>query len=217
VNGGERLPQGNRAPRFPGFDVLAQKDHWDDATRSTVLSRVHALPPIRFFTAMEEAIATPLLDRLMGQDDDEDPHRIRLVRMVDARLAEQETDGWHYDTMPQDDQAWRDTLAGIDADARERYGRGFAECSIGEQRELLAAVHGWAGERWHGMPPQQVWSLWTRYAATAFYSHPEAWNEIGFPGPAYPRGYKNPGVDKLEPFEVRDARPQDDPVAERRG
>ena len=29
-----------------------------------------------------------------------------------------------------------------------------------------------------------------RYACTAFYAHPWAWNEIGFGGPAYPRGYK---------------------------
>jgi hypothetical protein len=59
-----------------------------------------------------------------------------------------------------------------------------------------------------------VWSLWTRYACTAFYAHPAAWAEIGFPGPAYPRGYKNAGVGKLEPFEVRDARPAEDPVKE---
>ena len=31
--------------------------------------------------------------------------------------------------------------------------------------------------------PHHVWSLWTRYACTAFYSHPWAWNEIGFGGP----------------------------------
>ena len=46
--------------------------------------------------------------------------------------------------------------------------------------------------------------------------HLSAWNEIGFPGPAYPRGYKNPGVDAREPFEVRDTRPADDPVTDRR-
>jgi hypothetical protein len=73
-------------------------------------------------------------------------------------------------------------------------------------------VHDSKADRWHGFPPAQVWSLWTRYACTAFYSHPWAWSEIGFAGPAYPRGYKNIGVDKLEPFEVRDARPSDDPV-----
>ena len=54
------------------------------------------------------------------------------------------------------------------------------------------------------MPAKQVWSLWTRYACAAFYSHPWAWNEIGFGGPAYPRGYKNIGPDKREPWEVKD-------------
>src|SRR3954471_21016190 len=57
-------------------------------------------------------------------------------------------------------------------------------------------------QSWHGLPAKHVWSLWTRYACAAFYSHPWAWNEIGFGGPAYPRGYKNLGG--REPWEVRD-------------
>jgi hypothetical protein len=50
-----------------------------------------------------------------------------------------------------------------------------------------------------------------RYACSAFYSHPWAWNEIGFGGPAYPRGYKYLALGAREPWEVpeRDAR---DPV-----
>ena len=60
------------------------------------------------------------------------------------------------------------------------------------------------GASWHGWSAAHVWSLWTRYACTAFYSHPWAWNEIGFPGPAYPRGYLNPGVDARERWEVAD-------------
>ena len=57
------------------------------------------------------------------------------------------------------------------------------------------------GDDWHGLPAGHVWSLWTRYACTAFYAHPWSWNEIGFGGPAYPRGYKNIGLDKREPWE----------------
>jgi len=57
-----------------------------------------------------------------------------------------------------------------------------------------------------------VWSLWTRYACTAFYSHPRAWDEIGFDGPAYPRGYKNLGIGRREPFEVEDAHPAQLPI-----
>ena len=40
-----------------------------------------------------------------------------------------------------------------------------------------------------------------RYACAAFYSHPWAWNEIGFGGPAYPRGYANLGLDRREHWE----------------
>ena len=86
------------------------------------------------------------------------------------------------------------------------FGRGFAELISAEQAALVSAVQHRAdrGERWHGWPAGQLWSLWTRYATTAFYSHPWAWNEIGFPGPAYPRGYLNLGVDSRERWEVAD-------------
>jgi hypothetical protein len=114
--------------------------------------------------------------------------------------------------MPDDARAWRHTLAALDRDATDQFGVGFAGCSPAQQRTVVQAVQDLGSTHWHGLVAKQVWSLWTRYACTAFYSHPTAWNEIGFPGPAYPRGYKNPGVDSREPFEVPDARPGDDPV-----
>lgn len=191
--------------RFPGFDTLAQTKHWDRATQATVGVRLGMLPRIRFFTPLEEATADALFDQLLDQR--EDP-RVPVTQLVDSRLAEQQTDGWHYADLPGDRDAWRRTLALLDSDAREACGRGFAECGWDEQRALLAGIHDRGSEAWHGMAADRVWSLWSRYACTAFYSHPWAWNEIGFAGPAYPRGYKNLGIDRREPFEVADARPQ---------
>ena len=129
---------------------------------------------------------------------------VPVVNLIDARLAEQQTDGWRYDDMPEDGQAWRDTLAALDSDARDQLRRTASPaCAEDQQAALIQAVQDLGSDAWHGLPRQAVWSLWTRYACTAFYAHPSAWNEIGFPGPAYPRGYKNPGVDRREPFEVR--------------
>jgi hypothetical protein len=69
---------------------------------------------------------------------------------------------------------------------------------------------------WHGMPASRVFSLWLRYACSAFYSHPWAFNEIGYGGPAYPRGYKNLGLDRRENWEVAERDAQDPvPWAER--
>jgi hypothetical protein len=36
---------------------------------------------------------------------------------------------------------------------------------------------------------------------STFYSHPWAWNEIGFGGPAYPRGYSRLGPGQREHWE----------------
>jgi Gluconate 2-dehydrogenase subunit 3 len=201
--------------RFPGFDVLSQSKHWDQATAGVVLARIGRQPALRYFTPTEQAVATALCDQLLDQHADRpDEPRVPVVNMIDARLAEEETDGWRYHDLPEDGQAWRDSLAALDQDATDRFGGVFASCSPEHQATLIQAVQDRGSESWHGMPAAHVWSLWTRYACTAFYSHPTAWNEIGFPGPAYPRGYKNPGVDSREPFEVRDARPTEDPVAE---
>jgi hypothetical protein len=196
-------------PRFPGFDVLAQHRHWDAVTAGVVLERVSNVRDFRFFTPDEQAVATVLCDRLLGQRGDD---RIPIAAMIDARLAEAQTDGWRYADMPEDGRAWRDTLAALGDDAHRRYGRGFVDCSEKEQVDLIQAVQDLGTRRWHDLPADRVWSLWTRYACTAFYAHPDAWSEMGFPGPAYPRGYKNIGVDRREPFEVRDARPHEDPL-----
>lgn len=195
--------------RFPGFDVLSQRDHWDDVTRDLIDDRLAETADYRFFTPAEATAARALFDQLVFQRGEP---AVPVARMVDARIAAGQTDGWHYDTMPTDHEAWRQSLAALDEDAVAEHGTPFHEVEWDEQTRMLGRIQDLKDADWHGMPASAVWSLWTRYACTAFYSHPAAWDEIGFAGPAYPRGYKNIGIDKLEPFEVRDADPGDDPL-----
>jgi hypothetical protein len=202
------------ADRFPGFDVLSQAQHWDQVTAEAVLARTGPAAAVKFFTEPEESCARALLNLLTGQDERDGELAVPVLEMVDSRLAAGETDGWRYAGMPEDGQAWRDTLAHLDGDAYQRHGTPFADAPEADQAALVQAVQDLKSADWHGLPAAHVWSLWTRYACTAFYAHPFAWAEIGFPGPAYPRGYKNAGVGKLEPFEVADARPSKDPVRE---
>jgi len=192
---------GDARRRFPGFDVLAQSDHWDEVTTGVVLSRLGPRPPLRFFSPGQEAIARPLLDLILDQHAEP---RVPVFEMVDQRLAELSTDGWRYEDLPPDPEAWSQSLEALDEDAYERRGRGFAACTVEDQAALLTELLAVGGRPWHGMRADRVWSLWSRYACAAFYSHPWSWNEIGFPGPAYPRGYKSPGLDAREPFEVAD-------------
>ncbi len=41
----------------------------------------------------------------------------------------------------------------------------------------------------------------------AYYAHPTAWNEIGFGGPASPRGYVRMQLDRRDPWEAAEAKP----------
>jgi hypothetical protein len=206
---GQRYRTPGGEGRFPGYDVLGQLREWDDVTAGVVLARLD--PPVvaSFFTPAEQAVAEPLFDLLLGQDAEP---RIPLLRLIDRRLALDETDGWRYADMPEDQEAWRVTLAALDKDAQSAFGLPFPALSTAQQSTLIQAVQDCDGE-WHGMKAKHVWSLWTRYACAAFYSHPWAWNEIGFGGPAYPRGFMRLGpLGIREPFEAP-AATDEDPVA----
>lgn len=197
-----------REGRFDGYDVLGQAGHWDGVTREVVERRLGEPGRLRFFDDDAAAVAEPLLDLLLGQHGEP---RVPLLAHVDARLADDSTDGWHHADLPRDGQAWLETLEHVDDDCRARFGNGFGDASTEQRMAVLQGVQDRAGDDWHGLPTKHVWELWVRYACAAFYAHPWAWNEIGFGGPAYPRGYKNVGVDKREPWE-RPQRDAHDPV-----
>ncbi len=174
--------------RFPGYDVLDEVERWDAVTAGVVLARLAPVTDLSYFTTAEQAAACALCDLLLHQDGEP---RIPVVALIDRRLAIGETDGWHYDDLPEDGQAWRDTLRYLDEDAAAAGGDSLARLPPAAQAPIVAHVQDLGSDPWHGLPAGQVWSLWTRYACAEFYAHPWAWNEIGFGGPAYPRGYKN--------------------------
>src|SRR2546429_275462 len=70
---------------------------------------------------------------------------------------------------------------------------------------------------WSRLNVSRAWGVVMRGVLACFYSHPWSWNEIGFGGPAYPRGYAafgSPDLDQeAEPWEGREA-VHTDPVRE---
>ena len=108
-----RHPTSGPSPRraaavSPATTSWTRSRGWDDVTAGVVLARLAPTTDLSFFTMAENAVASALCDLLLRQDGEP---RIPVVALIDARLAVGETDGWHYDDMPEDGQAWRDTLA----------------------------------------------------------------------------------------------------------
>jgi hypothetical protein len=187
--------------RFPDYDVLEQAPHWDEATRRVVLGRVRNVPEIVFFDAAEVETATTFADLVLAQDTDP---RIPVIAYVDEKLAAGGGDGYRYFDMPDDRQTWRLVVRGLDEEARRLGAARFALLRYRDQLELCdrfseGRLH---GGTWAQVNVVRAWSVVMRYLLEAFYAHPWAWNEIGFGGPAYPRGFMRTGpVSTLEPFE----------------
>jgi hypothetical protein len=64
---------------------------------------------------------------------------------------------------------------------------------------LLAAI-------WQRVPVHRFWTMLVEDCVEAYYAHPWAWDEIGFGGPAYPRGYIRLENGSAEPWESDEKR-----------
>lgn len=131
--------------------------------------------PVRFFSLDEHATANALCERLLALDPD---CPVPVVARIAARLAEQDTAG--PPEGPDDGTAWRASLVALKADAVERFQSPFSVLDGDRRDRLILHVRDLGTQSWHEMRAEQVWSLWTGYACTAFYSHPFAWNGAGF-------------------------------------
>ena len=196
--------------RYPDYDVLEQAGHWDETTRAAILDRVENVPPLRFFTPEQARCLRAFVDVLLAQDAEP---RIPVLELVDAKLHAGRLDGFRYAGMPDDRETWRIVAAGLD----EAAGGDFSAVAGDAQHAIVArfAAGELTGGAWERVDVERAWSVVMRGALSAFYSHPWAWNEIGFGGPAYPRGYMrlNAGDSGREPFEAREASTA--PVSER--
>jgi Gluconate 2-dehydrogenase subunit 3 len=189
--------------RYPDFDVLAEADHWDPVTRELVLARARETPPVRFFSPQEATCARAFCDVVMAQDAEP---RIPVMEMVDKKLHEGKLDGYRYADMPEDGETWRLVLRGLDETAGAG---GFAAASEDVRHDIVRRLSSGelSGGAWERLNVSRAWSVVMRAVLAEFYSHPWAWNEIGFAGPAYPRGYMrlHVGPTGREPYEAQEA------------
>lgn len=194
--------------RYPGYNVLAKRDtpSWNAKTREVVEERL-ATPDIpRFFTPEEWAIADALCRRILPQKGEGD--QVLLVALLDAKLLVDHGDGFREVDMPYMRDAWRQGLAAIDGEAKARHdGRGFANLSDSEKDALLHSMQSgdMNEDRWSSLPAKAFFKRRILADVPAlYYSHPKAWNEIGFGGPASPRGYVRLDGDRLDPWEAEE-------------
>ena len=205
--------------RYPGYDVLNKRDtpSWNEATRRVVDHRLAVPRAPRSLTPEEFALVSSLADLVTPQPDHR-PH-IPVAALIDEKLTTHRQDGYRSPGMPRELEAWRRGLCALEAESRSAHGRAFHELPRNLQHELLRKMQ--SGdlhhEAWQGMSPASFFSRrLLNDIVSAYWSHPTAWSEIGWGGPASPRGYVRMGYDERDPWEAAEVQGGDVAAARRR-
>ena len=196
-----------RSP-YPSYDVLDKWDSpsWNDQTREAVGRRLDEVPKRPFLTAEQWSLLEAIVARLMPQPDREEP--VPIVPWIDDRLQKDRRPGYRYAGMPPMREAWTAGLAAIAAECIDRFGKPFEELSSEDQDGYLTTIQNGevSSQFWSDMPVQCFFSeLLLKDVLEIYYSHPWAWSEIGFGGPASPRGYVRTGFNERDPWEAEAA------------
>jgi hypothetical protein len=194
---------------YPKYNVLAKWDSpsFDDKTRRVLADRLHAVPERRFLTVHEWRLVEAISAQLIPQ-----PGRAEAVPItpwIDEHLFAGRGEGFRHDGMPPLRELWREGLAAIDCEARRRYALGFAELDAASRDATLCAIQQGQVDPalWRRIPAQRFFvDILLKTVAEIYYSHPAAWNEIGFGGPASPRGYVRLGFDGRDAWEAEEER-----------
>lgn len=195
------------ATPYPNYDVLAKQQgpSWDDTTRRVITKRLTQVPSRRFFSQEEWELLEAVCARLVPQPD-RSLEPVPIVPWVDEKLYRNEGDGYRYEEMPPMRDAWRLGLEGVQREAQSRHDVGFALLAVDRQDEILAAIQ--CGDvtaaTWQRLPPKRFFrNLLLNTVVAIYYSHPFAWSESGFGGPASPRGYVRLEADRRDAWEAK--------------
>jgi pimeloyl-ACP methyl ester carboxylesterase len=205
----------------PAFDALLNGPRTAPQTRDVLTARLHAND-----AAATHAIDLALTPVLRALADTVIPSPgFDLAARLDHDLTSPTTDGWRFDTLPSDPDAWRRGLTSLDAAAFREHNLGFAMLTPAQRHALLeSAQQGKLGKGVLGKlgqnlgldklgigdsadlytaPQMQQWFEDARAHLTRLYvADPRTLERIGFTGFADEGGFTQIQLNQRETFEL---------------
>ncbi len=202
----DKARRDGRAP-YTGYDVLAKWDtpSFDDRTREALFRRLHDIPPRRFFSNEEFSLLEALAERLAPPTPGLSYELI--ARWIDERVDLNLGEGFRGDGAPSLQESWRLGLTAIDGEAHRLFSGSFVALTTSAKDITIRAIHMGETERavWRGLDPKGFFTdVLLKTIVGLVYAHPSAWSDIGFGGPASPRGYVRLGFDARDPWEAKE-------------
>lgn len=189
---------------YSSFDVMEYVDEWDSHTKEVVKKRMGPFPQNKFLTAKEVQCITKIADYLT-YDSDEDI-LAWVVHHFDSILAGDIGESQRKYGTPLERDLVRDGIKALDESAIKAHGKDFMSLGPKEQQDLITDIQkGQAPKvpQWSKAPQQEFFKKLAEIIVSAYYSHPTVWSQVGYGGPAYPRGYIRVELGVTDPWEAR--------------
>jgi pimeloyl-ACP methyl ester carboxylesterase len=178
-------------PLTPTFQTLLEGPHTAPQTRAALSARLtDTTPPPQTFSATELRTLHALIDTVIPNAPP------NLTTRLDEALAQPQADGWRFDILPSDAEAWHQGLASLDAAAHRAHGVTFLALTPTLRHALLleaqkgnlgrgplGALHLGESAQAFTATQMQHWFEDVRSELTRLYvSDPRTLDRIGFTG-----------------------------------
>lgn len=189
---------------YPDYDVLSLKDEWDSHTKEIVEKRLGPFPEPSSLTAYEQQQLRAIISHIVC--DNRDDLLDWVLTYFDQRLTTKVGEAQRKPQTPPENILVKDGLKAIDNVANIRYGGTFLGLDTKQQFGIIRDLQ--LGKLddiadWAKVPRKDLFTKLAGLAVDAYYSHPLVWSEIGYGGPAYPRGYVRIEQGLTDPWEPK--------------
>jgi hypothetical protein len=191
---------------YPTYNILAEQEHWDDHTRSIVLARTIREHEYAYLSLVE-AESVRALSQVLVHDERAEVIQY-VVCHIDETLAKAVGEGQRKVGIPKAEVLVRDGLRMLESLCMTHYMKPFPELSKEDQQQIVEDLSQGMmkvlNEPDHVAFPQKAFfQKLMNLTVEAYCSHPTVWSEMGYGGPAYPRGYVRTDGNQLDPWEAK--------------
>ncbi|WP_366923158.1 gluconate 2-dehydrogenase subunit 3 family protein [Metallumcola ferriviriculae] len=189
--------------RYKGFNVLDEKKEWDQHTEEIVLKRLGPFAAPKFLLPEEKEMLKAIASHLIYDDRKEILEFV--INHTDESLTSPVGEGERKPDAPPLKDLIRWGLKALDNAARGQFDCSFVELNAGQQFEMVAALQkakAYLVPDWQQIPQKELFKKLASLIVSAYYAHPTIWSEIGYAGPAYPRGYVRLEFGLTDPWEA---------------
>ena len=188
---------------YPDYDVLDLKEEWDPVTVDVVLKRLGPFPALKFLKDHEEPKLRVIAKHLVY--DHRDDIFDWVIHFIDQRLNNELGEYQRKPDAPPEKILIREGLQALDTLSQKLHNQNFLEAGTKEQFEMLSSLQleqAASIPEWSAIPQKDFFDKLLLLTVSAYYSHPTIWSEMGYGGPAHPRGYYRLELGIRDPWEA---------------